>query len=197
MANGEITFPVKDAHCSTKSDFYKTKGILYNRDWVVYAKESFGGPEQVMEYLGRYTHKIALSNHRIVKVSDTHVSFNYLNRSTNTVEIRKVTGAEFIQLFLQHVLPKRFIKIRHYGFLSTRSKKVDLAKIRKALKVEKPPVKELLSARELMLKTYGKDPNLCPKCNKDTMVVVEIKGGVRCSPRSFFAKDKRVQLDMN
>jgi hypothetical protein len=197
VANDEVKFPVKDAHCSTKSDFYKTKGILYNRDWVVYAKESFGGPEQVMEYLGRYTHKIAISNHRIVKVSDTHVSFNYLNRSTNTVEIRKVTGAEFIQLFLQHVLPKRFIKIRHYGFLSTRSKKVDLAKIRKALKVENPPVKEDLSTRELVLKTYGKDPNLCPKCNKDTMVVVEINGGIRGSPRSFFAKDKRVQLEMN
>jgi hypothetical protein len=73
-----------------------------------------------------------------------------------------VTGAQFIQLFSQHVLPKRFIKIRHYGFLSTRSKKVDLAKIRKALKVESPPVKEVLSTRELVLKTYGKDPNLCP-----------------------------------
>jgi len=70
VANGEITFPVKDAHCSTKSDFYKTKGMLYNLDWVVYAKESFGGPEQVMEYLGRYTHKIALSNHWIVKVTN-------------------------------------------------------------------------------------------------------------------------------
>jgi hypothetical protein len=57
------------------------------------------------------------------------------------VEIRKVTGAEFIQLFLQHVLPKKFIKIRHYGFLSTRSKKVDLIKIIKPLKIEKPPVK--------------------------------------------------------
>jgi len=197
VAKGEIKFPVNDAHCSTKSNFYKTKGMLYNREWVVYAKESFGGPDQVMEYLGRYTHKIAISNHRIVKVSDSHVSFNYLNRLTNTMRLRKVTGVKFIQLFLQHVLPRRFIKMRHYGFLSTRSKKADLAKIRKALNVLKAPIKVELSTRELVLKTYGKDPNLCPKCHQDTMVVVEIHGGIRGSPRRFFAKDKKVQLEMN
>ena len=197
VKKGKVKFPVKDAHCSTKSDFYKTKGILYNRDWVVYAKESFGGPDQVMEYLGRYTHKIAISNHGIVKVSNTHVWFKYQNRRTKTEGIRKVTGVKFIQLFLQHVLPKRYIKIRHVGFLSTRSKKADLAKIRKALKVDNPPVKEDLSARELVMKTYGKDPNLCPKCHQDTMVIVEINGGIRGSPRRFFAKDKKVRLAIN
>ena len=197
VKKGKVKFPVNDAHCSTKSNFYKTKGILYNRDWVVYAKESFRGPDQVMEYLGRYTHKIAISNHRIVKVSNTHVWFKYQNRKAKTEGIRKVTGVKFIQLFLQHVLPKRFIKIRHYGFLSTRSKKADLAKIRKALKVDNPPVKEELSARELVIKTYGKDPNLCPKCHQDTMVVVEINRGIRGSPRRFFAKDKKVRLAIN
>ena len=197
VAKGEIKFPVNDAYCSTKSNFYKTKGMLYNREWVVYAKEAFGGPQQVMEYLGRYTHKIAISNHRIVKVTDTHVSFNYLNRSTNTMELRKVTGLKFIQLFLQHVLPKRFIKMRHYGFLSTRSKKTDLTKIRRSLNVLEAPIRVELSTRELVLKTYGKDPNLCPKCHQDTMVVVEINGGIRGSPRRFFAKDKKVQLEMN
>ncbi len=197
VEKGEIKFPVNDAHCSTKSDFYKTKGILYNRDWVVYAKESFGGPQQVMEYLGRYTHKIAISNHRIVKVTSTHVSFNYLDRLTKTIKVKRVKGEDFVRLFLQHVLPMRFIKIRHYGFLSTRSKKADLAKIRKALDVLEAPVREELTTRQLMIKTYGKDPNLCPKCNQDTMVVVEIHGGIRGSPRQFFTKDKKVQLEMN
>ena len=78
-----------------------------------------------------------------------------------------------------------------------RSKKEDLLKIRKALNVLKAPIKVELSTRELVIKTYGKDPNLCPKCYQDTMVVVEIHGGIRGSPRRFFAKDKKVQLEMN
>jgi hypothetical protein len=197
VEKGEVVFPVKDAYCSTKSNFYKTKGMLYNRAWVVYSKEAFGGPEQVMEYLGRYTHKIAISNHRIVKVTATHVHYRYLNRATNTMMVRKVTGETFVQLFLQHVLPSRFIKIRHYGFLSTRSKKADLAKIRKALNVLEAPNKLALTSRELLIKLYDSDPYLCPKCQQDTMVVIEANGGIRGSPRVFFAKGKKVQLEMN
>jgi hypothetical protein len=127
--------------------FSMVKDKLYNRDWVVYAKETFGGPEQVMEYLGRYTHKIAIANHRIIKVSNTHVYFKYLNRDKNKTEIQKVTGEKFIKLFLQHVLPKRFIKIRHYEFLSTRSKQVDLSKISAALKVSQVKQKQDLTTR--------------------------------------------------
>jgi hypothetical protein len=191
----EINLPPHDAYCNTRNNFYKTKTMLYDKDWVVYAKESFGGPMQVMEYLGRYTHKIAISNHRITKVTDTHVHFNYLDRSKNTLEQRIVTGERFVLLFLQHVLPRRFIKIRHYGFLSTRSKKVDLAEIRKSLNVLEVQSKEEFTVRELLIKTYGKDPDICPKCQCDTMVVVEINGGIRGSPRKFFARDKKVQLE--
>jgi len=195
LKKGEIQLPPKDAYFNSPTNFYKTKNALYTKKWVVYAKESFGGPEQVMEYLGRYTHKIAISNHRIVKVTDTHVHFNFLNRKNNLVEQKIVTGEEFIVLFLQHVLPRRFIKIRHYGFLSTRSKKVDLVRIRSALQVDKDIVLRELTTRELLIRTYGVDPNLCPKCHQDTMVVVDVKGGIRGSPRMFFAKDKKVRLE--
>lgn len=197
VKKGEIVFPVKDAHCSTKSGFYKTKSMMYDKAWVVYSKEAFGGPDQVLEYLGRYTHKIAISNHRIIKVTATHVHFRYLDRANNTSRIRSVTGEKFLKLFLQHVLPSRFIKIRYYGILSTRSKKVDLAKVRKALNVLEAPKKVELTSRELLIKLYGKDPNLCPKCQQDTMVVVEIDGGIRGSPPRFFSKDKKIQLEMN
>ena len=90
-----------------------------------------------------------------------------------------------------------FANILFTGFLSTRSKKDDLAKIRKALNVH--PVKEkcVLTTRELLIKTYGKDPNLCPKCNKDTMVVVSIIPGIIGSPRMILAKDKKIQLEIN
>ena len=108
-----------------------------------------------------------------------------------------VTGEKFILRYLQHVLPKRFTKIRHYGFLSTRSKKTDLSIIRKALKVSNSKPTQKLSTRELLIKVYKKDPYLCPKCKKDSMVVVEIIAGIRGSPRTFFAKDKKVKLDQN
>lgn len=194
---GEIKLPPNDSYFNTVHNFYKTKNILYKKKWVVYAKESFGGPKQVMEYLGRYTHKIAISNHRIIKVTKTQVTFSYLDRKKNKKSCKTVTGKAFVLLFLQHVLPKRFVKIRHYGFLSTRSKKLDLEKIRKALEVESSGVPALLTVRELMIESYGKDPNLCSKCKQDTMVVIEIYGGIRGSPRTFFAKDKKVQLQMN
>ena len=194
---GEIRLPAKDRYFNSVFNFYKQKQLLYDKKWVVYAKESFGGPEQVVEYLGRYTHKIAISNHRIVKVTDTHVTFRYLDRIKNKTELKTVTGGRFIQLFIQHVLPRRFVKIRHYGFLSTRSKKKDLEQIRLVLGVENVAAKEVLTTRELLLKTYGKDINLCPKCHQDTMVVIEITGGIRGSPRTFFAKDKKVRLQNN
>lgn len=192
---GALLMPAKDDLWNSASRFYTTKRKLYNSNWVVYAKEAFGGPEQVMEYLGRYTHKIAISNYRIKKITSTHVSFTYLDRRTNTMKLKRVTGQEFIRLFLQHVLPKRFVKIRHYGFLSTRSKLVDLHKIRQVLDVPQAQEKVKLSSREIILKTKGHDPYLCPKCKVGFMVVVTIKSGIRGSPLRFFAKDKPVKLE--
>ena len=86
-------------------------------------KKSSKSHHSVFEYLGRYTHKIAISNARIKEVTDTHVLFSYTDRADNyKKKVRKVEGSKFIALFLEHVLPKRFMKIRNYGFLSSRSK---------------------------------------------------------------------------
>ena len=155
---GQLKTPPKDKFWNSKSAFYRTKSMLYDIDWVVYAKESFGGPQQVIEYLGRYTHKIAISNYRVLKVTRTHVYFKYLDRKVEKTRVEKVTGERFIQRFMQHVLPKRFIKIRHYGFLSSRTKSEDLKRIRKFLNAKAPDVIIKLSARELMIKTNGVDP---------------------------------------
>ena len=162
---------------------------------IVYAKEAFGGPEQVLEYLGRYTHRIAISNYRIIAMSDTHVTFRYLDRKAKTTNTKSIEGEEFIKLFLQHVLPFRFTKIRHYGFLSSRSKNTDLAQIRKGLNVKNPHLKVKLSAREIAIKTRGIDPYVCPKCKKGMLVVVEIFPGIRGSPPRGFAKNKPVALE--
>ena len=191
---GEINLLSKGKLWNNATNFYATKSMLYDRKWVVYTKEAFGGPHQVLEYLGRYTHRIAISNHRIVKMDDSHVTFRYLDREKNKTDFRKVKGEDFIALFLQHVLPKRFVKIRHCGFLSSRSKKKDLLRIRTALGVIFTEEKVKLSCREIIINTTGVDPYLCSKCKKGMMVVIEIIPGNRGSPRRFFAPDKPYNL---
>lgn len=96
--------------------------MLYNKDWVVYAKQPFGGPQQVIEYLGRYSHKIAISNHRITGIENGKVSFRYKDYADGCKQ-KEMTleGTEFLRRFCLHILPKGFRKIRHYGFLSNRS----------------------------------------------------------------------------
>ncbi len=115
---GTLVLPPNNQQWKDGSSFYQTKAKLYDKDWVVYAKEAFGGPAQVIEYLGRYTHKIAISNHRILKMDDSHITFKYLDRKQNKTQFERMKGEDFILRFVQHILPKRFVKIRHYGFLS-------------------------------------------------------------------------------
>lgn len=191
----KLSIPSHDTHWKTPKAFYKTKSKLYELDWVVYAKEAFGGPGQVLEYLSRYTHRIAISNHRILCMNKTHVTFSYLDRKTNTTKTKQVKGEDFIALFLQHVLPHRFTKIRHYGFLSSRSKTADLRIIRKELKTKHPGLKVKLSTREIMIKTKGIDPYVCTKCKKGMMVVIKIMPSIRGSPRKYFAKDKLIDIE--
>ena len=96
---------------------------LYNLNWVVYAKQPFGGPKQVIEYIGRYSHKIAISNHRIKKIADGKVSFIYKDYVAGGVQkLMTLDAHEFLRRYCMHILPKRFVKIRHYGFLSSRGK---------------------------------------------------------------------------
>jgi hypothetical protein len=95
-------------------------------------KMSEGAIRHALEYLGRYTHKICISNHRILIISYTLVYFKYLDRNLRQSKIKTIPGEQFLALFAEHILPKGFVKIRHFGFLSSRSKKKDLASARKA-----------------------------------------------------------------
>ena len=107
---------------------------LYRKPWVVYAKPPFDGPEKVLDYLGRYTHRVAIANHRLLDVDDGKVSFAF--RDSADGDRRKVCtlGAEeFTRRFLLHVLPKGFVRIRHFGFLAGRAKGRDLPRCREAL----------------------------------------------------------------
>jgi hypothetical protein len=93
---GKLRLPPKEVMWNSGAKFYATKRKLYLKKWVVYAKESFGGAEQVLEYLGRYTHRIAISNYRILMVTSTHVTFKYLDKKKKATATETITGEEFI-----------------------------------------------------------------------------------------------------
>jgi len=114
---------------------------LYKTDWVVYAKEPFAGPEQVVEYLGRYTHKVAISNHRLLNLDESGVRFRYRDYRDDRQKEMTLDGAEFLRRFCQHILPKRFVRIRDYGLLST-AKRPELRKLQRAFGIYVPLVKE-------------------------------------------------------
>jgi len=142
------------------------------KSWIVYAKKPFAGPEQVLEYLGRYTHRIAISNHRIKAIENGQVIFTYKDRTKNN-EKKKMTleAGEFIRRFLIHVLPSRFMKIRYYGFLANICKKKAVLLIHRLVgkyMQHNQLIQETL--QEKVLRLTGKDILLCPHCRQGQMM---------------------------
>lgn len=147
---------------------------LRAKPWVVYAKPCFAGPEQVLDYLGRYTHRAALTNHRLVDVSDTAVRFRYKDYAHgNRRKVMTLTPQEFIRRFLLHVLPPRFMRIRHYGLLAPRAKGKKLTAARAALGQPPPaaPAKAE-SVEQFWLRVAALDIHQCPYCKTGRMRVV-------------------------
>ncbi|MGI0035371.1 MAG: IS91 family transposase [Nitrososphaera sp.] len=147
---------------------------LRKKKWVVYAKRPFSSPEKVLDYLGRYTHRVALSNERILKVQNGQVTFSYRDRKDkDRLKSMPLDAQEFIRRFLLHVLPDGFMRIRHFGFLANRSKKHALPQCRKLLGLN-PALPEIpqQSIQDLMRELTGIDISRCPACKKGTMLVV-------------------------
>lgn len=145
---------------------------LYEKSWVVYSKPAFQGAANVLDYIGRYTHRIAISNNRILSVSNGQVTFSYRDRADgNRKKPMTVSADEFFRRFLLHVLPTSFMKIRHIGFLANATKKKDLKRCRELLGVEKI-AEEKKSTRELMRELTGIDLDRCPRCPEGRMIVV-------------------------
>jgi hypothetical protein len=146
---------------------------LRSIDWVVYAKPPFAGPESVLAYLGAYTHRIAISNHRILSLEQRRVAFRYRDYADGRKQkILRLDVDEFIRRFLLHVLPKSFVRIRHYGLLANRSRRQKIARCRELLSASEPkqPVKETVS--EKLLRLTGVDLQRCPACHEGYMVAV-------------------------
>ena len=142
---------------------------LYSLNWVVYAKQPFGGPKEVIEYLGRYSHKIAISNHRIKDISNGKVTFSYKHYATGgNQKLMTLSAQEFLRRFCLHILPPGFMKIRHYGFLSSRVKpKLRMEQMKMGII---PPKKEKTNWKTLTKAKLGYDVDACPCCKIGRMI---------------------------
>lgn len=164
--SNKLVFSGSSSTFQHPDQFQKLIDILYAKEWIPHIKETFKGAQNVIEYLGRYTHRIAISNSRILEIDDQGITFrvkDYKKQGKSS----QVTLApvEFIRRFLMHVLPKGFVKIRHYGILSNRTKKKKLAICRNIIRRNYPkPLLEGLTAAQIILKLFGVDIHKCPKC---------------------------------
>jgi hypothetical protein len=190
LRSHKFLFPVKALSKVFRAKYVqqlREKGIadttliehLFAKPWVVYAKRPFGGPQQVIEYLGRYTHKVAISNHRIIQVDKTAVSFIYKDyRDGGNTKQMTLSNAEFVRRFAQHILPLRFVRIRHYGILSSTWKRGRLQALQASLQVKRKeqPVNTLLRR--------------CPCCKTGLLITIEVFG--KRGPPHMYLPEKQV-----
>ena len=141
---------------------------LFRKDWIVYSKPPFGGPEYVLQYLGRYTHRVAISNHRLVSFDDGQVTFRWRDSTHNNEhKLMSLSRDEFLRRFLLHLLPKGFVRIRHFGFLAHRRRASLLPRCFAALHTT-PPINESETSTAPAPQPLWR----CPKCG-GAMAVVE------------------------
>ena len=163
-----------------RSAFTRQLATLKERDWVVYAKAPFAGPEQVLDYVGRYTHRVAISNNRLLDIENDQVRFKWKDyRGGNQVKTMTLSAEEFIRRFLLHVLPNGFQRIRYYGFLGNRHREEKLAVCRHLLgmpQVEKERTERVTETdyRDRYEDLTGRSLRQCPQCRQGNMVVVQI-----------------------
>jgi hypothetical protein len=182
-----LTFPGICAPYERPENFTQLKNNLYCHKWVVSVQKPITRPEYVLEYLGRYTHRVAISNQRIISLKDGLVTFTYKNRKTNRIDTISIDAVEFIRRFLLHALPQGFVRVRHFGFLANRNKTANLAKLRRLLDL--PPQKDKAieqSMEEMIRELTGIDITTCPCCKKGKMqLVAEIPRYSGLSPKDL------------
>jgi hypothetical protein len=181
--HGQFRFPGDLALLAQPKIFASWLRPLFRKDWVVYSKPPFGGSEYVLQHLGRYTHRVAFSNHRLVSLADQKVTFRWRDSADNNQhKLMTLSFDEFLSRFLLHLLPKGFVRIRHFGFLANRWRASRLALSR-----------QLLSSRSSQLaetrtdKASAEASTLwhCPRCGA-TMIVMQRFTATELSPCSYF-----------
>jgi hypothetical protein len=175
-AEGKLSFPGKLAALKDADAFQRFVWKLRKKQWVIYMKRPFAGARQVLEYLARYTHRVAITNDRIRDVKDGRVTFSYKKRlgdDRHIVADETLSAHEFIRRFLLHVVPNGFMKIRHFGFLANKCKRKALAAIRASVGAAEQSTPEH-SPEELMRVLANIDIAQCPRCRTGRMKAVSI-----------------------
>lgn len=163
---------------------------LWKKPWVVYCEPPLGSAQQIVKYLGQYTHRVAVSNHRIQDIDDSGLSFFYKDYKDNSKKkLTKLSGVEFLRRFCMHILPYRFVKIRHYGILSSKQK--DRIKPLQTQKKQEVKVKE--TAAQRILRITGFDRFQCPFCKTGILHTVELLPRIR-SPTNVLYKTSRLTV---
>ena len=171
----ELVFPGRLTVLAEAAPFAELLSRLAAKDWVVYSQPPFGGPDKVLEYLSRYTHRVAISNRRLLDIADGQVTFAYRDRRDgNQLKELTISAPEFLRRFLLHVTPPGLCRIRHYGFLSNRGKQQQLPRCRALLGQPPPPSPQpALDVVALLLRCTGVDVRRCPHCQQGTLIAVE------------------------
>jgi hypothetical protein len=174
-AAGKLHFHGDLEELADGKNFARYVASLAAIDWVVYAKPPFGGPERVLDYLGRYTHRIAISNNRLIELKDGQLTFTYKDyKHEQRPKVMTLSADEFLRRFLLHVLPDGFQRIRHYGLLGNRHRAENLARCRELLGVSAPMSEPQGDYRERHRQLTGEDPLRCPQCRVGQMLRVAV-----------------------
>lgn len=189
-SNGRYLFPVKAMSTVFKHKYMEgflallktesktidpsVRETLYNKSWIVYAKQPFGGPAQVIEYAGRYTHKAAISNHRIVSIENDKVSFKYKDYADNSKQkTMTLEATEFLRRFCLHILPPGYRKIRYYGFMANaNSAMLQVQQKEMGVVTTKTSDIKKLSWKVIAKQKLNYDADLCPVCKKGKMITL-------------------------
>ena len=176
---GKLQFFGELQSLSDPKSFAKYLAPLKDSEWVVYAKAPFGGPDRVLDYLGRYTHRVAISNNRLKEFTDGQVSFTYKDykkdyQDEQRHKVMTLSADEFLRRFLLHVLPDSFQRIRHYGLLSNHHRAENLVRCRELLAMPVPTLQPPRDYRERWQQLTGHDPSQCPQCRSGRMVRIAI-----------------------
>jgi hypothetical protein len=169
LAQGDLDLPSQLRRLSNADSRRRWLRRLWKKSWAVYSKAPFAGPRKLMDYLGRYTHKVAISNHRLVACQNGEVTFRYRDRADgDRVKHETLPAEEFLDRFLKHILPDEFRRVRHYGLLSNRDKHKRLARCRELLgyRGSRQPDDVPTNSAEWMLELLGVDIYCCPRCNE-------------------------------
>jgi hypothetical protein len=182
---GDLLFPDRLGHLHNPGNFETFKRPLYRKKWVVYCKPPFDGPQGVLQYLGHYTHRIAISNNRLLTFRDGQVSFLWRDYADHNLQkTMTLQTDEFIRRFLLHILPARFVRIRHFGLLANRHRKNNIALCRVILGGKTSVAKEKVRQetwQEQLLRICGMDLTVCPVCQKGKMCRVALLLPYRCN----------------